>query len=120
MYLKVENYAAMQTALDELCTFLIENGISQDLVFDSKLIACELLGNVLKYTEGESGLYGEIKDGFIGLKISSNSYFALPEKIVCSDILSEHGRGLFLVNKLSGGRIVSEEDGIFVKIKIDR
>ena len=120
MFFKVKNYATMQTALNELCAFLQENGIPQDVIFDSKLIACELLGNVLKYTDGESGVHSEIKDGYIGLKILSERYFALPEKIVCSDVLSEHGRGLFLVNELCGGEIVSSEDGITVFVKIDR
>lgn len=120
MFFKVKNYATMQTALDELCAFLTESGIPQDLVFDSKLIACELLGNVLKYTGGESGLHGEIKDGYIGLKILSERYFALPEKIVCSDVFCESGRGLFLVHKLCDGRIVSDEEGIKVLLKIEK
>jgi anti-sigma regulatory factor (Ser/Thr protein kinase) len=120
MFFKVKNYATMQTALDELCTFLTASGIPQELVFDSKLIACELLGNVLKYTDGESGLHSEIKDGYIRLKILSERHFTLPEEIVCSDVLRENGRGLFLVNKLCDGRIASDEEGIKVLLKIEK
>ena len=120
MFFKVKNYATMQTALEKLCEYLAEMGISEEQIFDSKLIACELLGNVLKYTDGESGLHGEIKDGFIGLKIISERYFALPETIVCSDVLCEHGRGLYLTSKLCDGRITSDEEGISVLLKIEK
>ena len=118
MFFKVKNYATMQTALEQLCEFLRKNEIPEERIFDSKLIACELLGNVLKYTNGESGLHSDIEDGFIRLKIISQQYFALPEKIVCSDVLSEHGRGLFLTSKLCNGRITSDNEGITILLKI--
>ena len=120
MFFKVKNYATMQNALEKLCEYLSGMGISDEQIFDSKLIACELLGNVLKYTDGESGLHGEIENGFIRLKIISEEYFALPEKIVCSDVFSEHGRGLFLTDKLCGGRIASDDEGITVLLKIEK
>ena len=90
--IKIKNAAALQSALAELTKFLSEAGVSEEQVFDSKLIACELLGNVLRHTDGEAGLLSEIKDGHIELKILSQSLFALPEKIRCSDVFEEHGR----------------------------
>ncbi len=118
MLFKVKDYASLQTALDGLCRFLTEREIGQEQVFDCKLVACELLGNVLKYTDGDTGLYAEIADGFVRLKVTSNTFFELPENIVCSGLYAESGRGLFIVNTLCEGQIVAEKDGIVAKIKM--
>ena len=120
MFFKVKDYAALQSALDELSQFLAMRDISKEQIFDSKLVACELLGNALKYAQGETALEGAIRDGFIELKILSESFFALPKKIVCADLFSEHGRGLFLVNQICEEQIAAEEDGIRVRIRIEK
>ena len=120
MFLTVKNCATLQTALEELCTYLSEQNIGQDNVFDSKLVACELLGNVLKYTNGKAGLRCEIKDGCIELKTVSETFFALPENIECSGLFAEHGRGLFLVKTICEGKVFAEKDGILAKITIKK
>ena len=118
MFFKVKDYATLQAALDGLSQFLSEENVGSESMFDGKLVACELLGNVLKYSEGEAGLRAEIKDGFIELKVLSETFFELPEKIVCSGLLAESGRGLFLVNTLCEGQLTAEKDGIVARIKI--
>ncbi len=117
---KVENPAALSEALQQLTEFLTQAGISGERIFDSKLVACELMQNVLRHTESTTELRGEIKDGHIELKIFSSVPFEPPKKIYCSDVLSEHGRGLFLVNELCEGQIFSEADGIRVKLKMQK
>ena len=118
--IKIKSNAALQAALAELTNFLMCAGICEEQIFDSKLVACELLGNVLRHTDEETGLQSEIKDGYIQLKILSRTFFPLPEKIRCSGLFAEHGRGLFLVNELSEGKIFSEEDGIRVLLRIKK
>ncbi|MBR2441669.1 MAG: hypothetical protein IKB20_01155 [Clostridia bacterium] len=118
MVFKVKDYTAMQEALVALCAFLEGEQIPKERVFDAKLAACELMGNALKYAGGETGVESEIKDGYIQLKIYSKRFFALPEKVVCADLFSEHGRGLFLVNELCRGEMTAEEDGIRVRIRL--
>ena len=118
--IKIKNTAALQEALIELTDFLESVGVSEEQIFDSKLVACELLSNVLRHTEGETGIQSEIKDGHIEMKILSETFFALPETIRCSGLFSEHGRGLFLVNELSEGNFFSEKDGIRVLLKIKK
>lgn len=117
---KVTNSAMLQAALEELTSFLDEMGIDGERIFDSKLVACELLGNVLRHTDSETELRGEVKDGHIELKITSNSPFKAPKKIVCSDVFCECGRGLFLVNELCEGQIFSETDGIRVRLRMEK
>lgn len=119
MIVKVKDYEMLQTALAELCLFLSSKDIPEDRIFDCKLVACELLGNVLKHTDGETGLKSCIQEGFIELKVLSDSFFALPERMECSDVFAESGRGLFLVSKLCSGQIFAEEDGIRVRIQIE-
>lgn len=120
MFFKVKDRVDLQAALEELCAYLLEAGVPGERVFDGKLAACELLANVLKHTNDETGLRCELTDGHIELKILSESFFKLPERITCSDLLAESGRGLYLVNELSEGQIFSENDGIRVRIRIEK
>jgi anti-sigma regulatory factor (Ser/Thr protein kinase) len=114
----VKDYASLQTALDGLCQFLTKWKIAEEKVFDCKLVACELVGNVLKYTDGKAGLQALIADGTVFLKALSDRFFKLPESIVCSGLYAESGRGLFLVNSLCEGQVTAEADGIVAKIKL--
>ena len=118
MLIEVKNQAVLQQALDELCAFLLASNISSDLIFDSKLVACELLSNVLLHANGNAKLKGEIKNGFIELKVFSPVTFVFPQKRSCPEALAEHGRGLFLVDSVCGQRVYSEQDGIRVLIEI--
>ncbi len=119
MIVDVKNYDSMQVALEALCSFLRVQGVSSDCIFDSKLVACELLGNVLRHSNGAARLQGEIKDGFLELKILTDDVFPITECNVCADVLSEHGRGLFLVREVCEQRVFNEEDGVRVCIKIE-
>jgi anti-sigma regulatory factor (Ser/Thr protein kinase) len=115
---EVKDYTSLQTALDGLCQFLTKWKVAEEKVFDCKLVACELVGNVLKYTDGKAGLQVSIADGIVSLKALSECFFELPENIVCSGLYAESGRGLFLVNSLCEGQISAETDGIVAKIKL--
>ena len=115
---QITDYNSLQAALDKLCQFLEEWKVEQEKIFDCKLVACELVGNVLKYAKGDAGLRIKISEGFAQLKALSKSFFELPEKIVCSDWYAESGRGLFLVKSLCDGEIAAEIDGIVAKIKL--
>ncbi len=119
MVFKVKDYAALQEALSALCAFLESLNIPQEKVFDAKLVACELMGNALKYAGGETGVEAETRDGLIELKIYSKQFFAIPKTFACAELLAEHGRGLFLVNELCKGKITAEEDGIRVYMEIE-
>ena len=115
---KVKDLEALQPALDGLCQLLTAHNVQEERLFDCKLIACELVGNVLKYTNGEAGLQVQFDGEFVTLKAVSESFFRLPTKIVCSDITAESGRGLFLVHTLCEGCVSAEQDGIVAKVKI--
>lgn len=120
MFFKVNNLKDLQDAMESLCEFLLGNEIPMESIFDSKLVVSELMSNVLKHSDGIASLHTEIKDGLINLKIMSTSSYVLPEKSVCSDVFSEHGRGLFLVDSVCHTRTQTSDGEIVVTLAIKK
>ena len=115
MIFEVKNCDTLQEALKAFCEFLQAQNVPPESVFDSRLVACELLSNVLRHTDGEAKLIGDIKDGGIDLKILSDFAFFPKGDCSCADVYSEHGRGLYLVQSVCKEHIFIEEDGIRVR-----
>lgn len=120
MDMNVKDYATLQTAVEKLCEMLTAQGLTQENVFDCKLVAYELLGNVLKHGGETGALRAELKESFVEMRVVSDKVFDLPKQITCSGLLAESGRGLFLVNTICEGQIHSDESGITVKIRIKK
>lgn len=120
MFLKVNNLKDLQEAMERLCDFLLLSQIPQESIFDSKLVVSELVGNVLKHSDGIASLHTEVKDGLINLKITSSKPYVLPEKSVCSDVFSEHGRGLFLVDRVCLTRSQTSDGEIIVTLAVKK
>lgn len=121
MIFEIENYQTLRRAVEELCAFLSEKNVPSDSIFDSKLALYELLGNVLKHSGGSAKVHGGIANGYVELKILAEKTFCPPPKCegaTCADKYSEHGRGLFLVDSVCAERDMTEDGGIFIKIKI--
>ena len=114
MAITIKDTATLQAALRELCVFLAKENVPEDSVFDSKLVACELLGNVLRHANGEAKLQGTVTDGFVELKIISNHVVAPTAESKNAELFAEHGRGLFLVKTLCKEHIYVEKDGVRV------
>ena len=118
MIFEIENYQTLRRAVEELCAFLSQENVPSGSIFDSKLAVYELLGNVLKHSGGKAKLAMELLQEYIELKVFAEKVFFPPEKGVCAEVLSEHGRGLFLVDSLSAERSFTQDGGILVRIKI--
>lgn len=119
MIFEVKNCDTLRHAVDALTAFLFAENVSEGSIFDSKLVASELLGNVLQHANGQAKLHFEIKDGCVELRIVGKQNF-VPTKATCSDVYAEHGRGLFIVQKYCEECVFSETDGIKVRIKISK
>ena len=115
---EIENYDTLKSAVDELCGFLLAENIPETRVFDSKLVAYELLGNVLKHSGGSASLHGRITERGIELKIVAERVFIPPTQGKCAELFSEHGRGLFLVDSVCQTRILTEDGELVVTVKI--
>lgn len=108
----------MKEAMKKLCDFLAESDIPDGCVFDSKLVASELMSNILRHSNGIASLESEIRGEFIELKVHSSVRFCPPEKSRCSDVFAENGRGLFIVDNVCAERSFTEDGSIKVLIKI--
>ncbi len=118
MRFEIKNYTDFKDAVERLCGFLSEREISEEKVFDSRLIAHELLSNVLQHSGGSAWLQEEILDSVLHLDVRAERVFQPPTEGSCPECFAERGRGLYLVDALSAERTFTEEGEILVKIRI--
>ena len=118
MDFEIDDYNALHEALQKLSRALDQRRVPEDAVFSSKLVASELVSNVLQHGGGHARFCVALKGNTIRMSVKSDLSFCPPEKSVCSEVDSERGRGLFLVDEYCETRTYSEEDGICVVIKI--
>ncbi len=120
MDFEIDDYNALHDALQKLCRALVAERVPDDAVFSSKLVASELVSNVLQHGGGHAR-FAVVREGdMIRMCVKSACSFCPPEKSVCSKVDSESGRGLFLVDEYCETRTYSEREGICVVIKIKR
>ncbi len=118
MLFEMKNYADFKAAIAQLCDFLSAQKISEEQIFDSKLIAHELLGNVLQHSGGSAKLSVELTEGHIHLSVQAERVFRPPTVGNCPNCDAERGRGLFLVDSVSAARSFTEDGKILVRIQI--
>ena len=118
MYFEIDNYNALKAALDSLCTGLTQRDVPQETVYDSKLVADELLSNALRHGGGKAFFSVVVEDDMISLSVRSLHAFRPPDKSILSGREAEHGRGLYIVDTLVETRRYSEEGGTSVIIRI--
>lgn len=118
MYFEIEDYNALKLALDSLCSGLFQREVPQETVYDSKLVASELLSNALRHGGGKAFFSVEIEDEVISISVRSLHAFRPPDKSILSSLESEHGRGLYIIDTLVETRRYSEEGGTSVVIRI--
>ena len=117
MVFEIVSYESLKRAVDDFCAFLFSKNIPDDRIFDSRLAAFELLGNVLKHSEGGAKFSATVEEEHIELKILGANRYCPPEKGTCAEVYSEHGRGLYLVDSVCVERLETAEGGILVRIK---
>ena len=119
MEFEVKDNQTLQKSIADFCRFLADFGISSDSIFDCRLVANELLGNVLRHAQSMARFIGEIEDGFVRLMVQQQTGAFIPPKTsTCSDVYEEGGRGLFLIDSVCEERITTNEGHILVRIKI--
>lgn len=117
MTYEIIDYESLRRAVDALCAFLSEENVSSDCVFDSKLVAYEVLGNVLKHAKGNATFAFALANGFVELTVLSEENGCPCEKGRCSGVYAESGRGLFLVDSVAE-RSTSEDGRMRIRIKL--
>lgn len=117
MKFEIDSFEAMDRALKALVDLLEQLNIDENVVFDSRLVSCELLSNVLQHTKGRAFFMPSVKDGFVELQVDGENPFVPPETSSCAGVYAESGRGLFLVDAYCARRVTTER-GVKVFIKI--
>ncbi len=118
MYFEIDDYNALRTALKRMCAGLAAEDVPDETVFDSKLVADELLSNVLQHGGGRAYFSAVRVGDEIKLAVRSENRYCPPETSNCAGVFEECGRGLFLVDRFSVRRDYTEVEGIRVFIRI--
>lgn len=118
MDFEIDDYNALRAALQEMCLAFAEQKCPEETVFNSKLVANELLSNVLQHGGGRARFRAERAGNEIKISVQSENPYRPPEKSACADTFAECGRGLFLVDFYCERRSYDERDGITVYLKI--
>ena len=100
MQFEIKTIKHVQAELAAFCRFLTEQNVSQSGVFDCRLVASELVGNVFKHGNGGAILQAVCNGGCVELTVRSQNPFMPQNTPSCPSVWEEHGRGLFLVNSV--------------------
>ena len=118
MDFKVDDYDALRRALAAMCDALEQDAVSDDAVFNCRLVANELLVNALQYGGGRGAFSARRGGNTLRISVRSEIAFCPPVTSTCSGADDERGRGLYLVDALSEARGYSDEEGICVVIRL--
>ncbi len=119
MNVEIVSFEQLHTALKDLAEMLSLAGACEDGIFRSKLVLSELVGNALKHGAERKARVECIVDGDEAkIRVLSEPAFLPPEKSECSEVFSENGRGLYLVDECAESRFVTKDGWICVTVKI--
>lgn len=116
---EIGTFEELHKALADLAAFLEENGANDEGIFKAKLAVSELVTNAIRYTKsGKAKAEWQVKGALCELKITSLPPYAPPKDCKCADVMSENGRGLYLVNSMSETCTISKSGTLTVTVKI--
>jgi len=106
---KISSINNIRDVLDDLQNFIKKNTSDEDCIFNGRLIACELITNVLLHSKCQAYLEADFIDNKLKITVERESEckFAAEFKGI-PDCNSPCGRGLFIINSLCE---VLERDG---------
>lgn len=91
--------------------FLSSEHISDDDIFASKLVSCELLTNVIRHGGERAYFKGEILSDTIRITVMADCQNTVNLFPVLPDVYSESGRGLYIIRSVCSGDIIRGDDG---------
>lgn len=117
---EVDDIREMNAELAIFLRYLQGLGIDEDAVFDSRLVSCELITNVLRHCGGSACFSGVFDNGEIVITVCA----AKPAGKICvpdlPSALAEGGRGLYIVNAISGGNVKIDDGNVTVKLILEK
>ncbi len=114
---KVDDLKEMNAFLKIFSDYLESENVDEDSVFDSRLVSCELISNVLKHC-GQSAYFDGVLTGEeIIINVFGDRPVGAIPKPTLPEALAESGRGLYIINEVSGGNIRVHGNKITVILK---
>lgn len=110
-----DNLINMSEQLSEFSSRLKTQGVREDAIFFSRLAGSELITNAIRHGGCGAEFTGEILPETIRITVSCTNDFPLDAAL--PDILSESGRGLYIIKSICIGEIERMQDSLTVYIK---
>ena len=114
---KVDDLREMNASLKKFLDYLESENVDADCVFDSRLVSCELISNVLKHCGEAAYFNGTLTCEEVVIDVRSERSMGVIPKSTLPEALAESGRGLYIVNAVSGGNVSINGNKVTVIIK---
>ncbi len=114
---KVDNLKSMGAHVKTFVDFLRLSGADDDEIFESKLVCCELITNVIRHGGDEAEFTGTLSGDTIEITVTAESFKNLDVSRPAPDVFAESGRGLYIIRSICGDIEHSECGEIKVFIK---
>lgn len=108
---KVDNLKSMNAQVSVFADFLKAQDIAEEDVFLSRLVSCELISNVIRHGGDIAFFKGELLLDKISISVTAESQKGINLTPPKPEVLSEGGRGLYIINAVSMSGIERGEDG---------
>lgn len=108
---KVDNLKNMNIELGAFVDFLKAQNISDEDVFLSRLVSCELISNVIRHGGDTAEFKGELMVDKISITVTAPSQSTVNLTPARPGVLAEGGRGLYIINAVSMNGIERLADG---------
>lgn len=108
---KVDNLKNMNIELGAFVDFLKAQNISEEDVFLSRLVSCELISNVIRHGGDTAEFKGELMVDKISITVTSQSQADINLTPSKPGVFAEGGRGLYIINAVSMNGIERGEGG---------
>ena len=110
---RVDNIKNMNACLKPFLEYLKGLGVDENAVFESRLVSCELISNVIRHLGETACFEGTLSDDGIVITVSSENTDGSKLCATLPDVFAESGRGLYIIKAICS-KISSE--GCSVKV----
>ena len=118
MRYEVKNFIELREISKEIVQTLESLGVEMSVAFNTRLIVCELAGNVVKHAHSTAWIELEVFPYELVLTVYAENGLLPPESSQCPECEREGGRGLYLGDRLSARRTVTENGGVRIEIEL--
>ena len=115
---EIDDIRDMNVELKRFLEFLQSCGADDDALFDSRLVSCELITNVLRHCGGRAVFKGGLSGGVIEITVSAQNPTGEIRVPDLPSVLAESGRGLYIVNAVSHGNVRICDGIVTVKLTV--